>query len=164
MREVPESLARALSALIGHSAWSVLGGLNTGSDFDLCLGGRRRRPEPLRNPTVTDEEREFDGEFALYVTCSWRLQSKEAVITSSLDDPADGHKLPGLVRLLGARVCGVTIEPPGMTITLSFSNDLQLVVFPVSSPHVDDLDYLFLAGDSSFSVESGGKVIETDRV
>jgi hypothetical protein len=98
------------------------------------------------------------------VTCSWRLQSNELVITSSLDDPADGHKLSGLFQLLGARVRDVQVEPPAMTVTLEFSNDLRLIVFPVSSPHVDELDYLFLAGDKSFVVGSGGVVTEKERV
>jgi hypothetical protein len=65
MRGDNEALATSLRKIIGQPVWSVIGGLNTGSDFDMLIGSKRRRSEPLKNPTVTDDEREFDGEFAL---------------------------------------------------------------------------------------------------
>lgn len=71
----------------GRECWSVIGGASTGSAISMRVGNRVPLPRPLQNPTLSPEERTFDGERSLIVYCDWRLdRGSGAVCTSQTVD------------------------------------------------------------------------------
>jgi hypothetical protein len=120
-------LDQRMDSLRGLRCWYVSSGGAAGSTFELALGNKVPRPVLLKNPTVTEEFRHFEGEANLLVWCAWRLDGVDAPLTSWDDTPANVQTHLG--HLVGAAVEAVTIVPPAWELTIRFSGNLTLRVF-----------------------------------
>src|SRR6184192_3680783 len=109
-KNIPEELARLIPSLKGLECWYVSCGGAAGSTFELVLGGKVRRPVPLKNPGHTEEFRQFGGEVSLFVWCAWRLDDLDGPVTS-WDDTKESVEA-GLTKLIGSRVDSVEVFPP----------------------------------------------------
>lgn len=115
------------AALLGRRCWNVACGGCVGASFQLALGGKVRRERLLRNPTVSEEYRRFEGEFGLMVWCTWRLENGKGPMTSWEDEsPQRDEALRGLV---GKTVSRVRVQP-GWDLQVVFSGGAKLSVFP----------------------------------
>lgn len=126
-KNIPEELARLIPSLKGLECWYVSCGGAAGSTFQLSLGGKVRRPVPLKNPAHSEEFRQFEGEAGLYVWCAWRLDGSDGPLTS-WDDTEESIEA-GLAQLIGSRIDSVEVVPPAWDMNLKFSNSLWLHVF-----------------------------------
>lgn len=124
---IPGELARAVSTLTGMECWYVSCGGAAGSTFSLSFGQRIPRATPLRNTAHTDEFRQFEGEAALYVWCTWRLDDTDGPATSW--DDTDESVDRGLNRLIGSRIVSIDVLAPAWDLSIRFSNSLHLRVF-----------------------------------
>jgi hypothetical protein len=126
-KNIPEELARLSAALKGLECWYVSCGGAAGSTFQLTLGGKVRRPVPLKNPAHSEEFRQFEGEVGLFVWCAWRLDGTDGPVTS-WDDTNESVEA-GLKKLIGSRIDAVEVVPPAWDMNIKFSNSLCLRVF-----------------------------------
>lgn len=79
-------------ALIGKRCWSIIAGPGTGSMASLAFGEKIRRSRPLRNPTLSSDQRELDGEFVVFVKGSeWSMFCEKnlfAIVTIAMKSMA----------------------------------------------------------------------------
>jgi len=127
-----------LESLIGRSCWYASHGESVGATFSLAFGKKVQRKHPLQNEAHRSDFRHYEGEYALYVWCTWRLDGPDAPISSS-DDTHDriGRALGSLIE---KKVLAICRDLPGWDLRIDFSGGLVLRLF---CDHVD--------GDPSFS-------------
>lgn len=83
-----------------------------GSMVSLAFGEKLQRKRPLRNPTLSPEQRKFDGEFVLFVKDSaWRVLSEnnKVICTSDDNNESGGPMLSGLNQLIGSYVFSINV-------------------------------------------------------
>lgn len=155
-------LESALHAMVGKQCWSYAASINTGSHVSFDIGRKVRRKKPLRNPRISEEERLYQGEFDLYVTCSWRLDWKGEVLCGGEDDNSkDGPMQHGLRYLLDQRVISAELEPPGLDLLLAFEDDLVLRIFCDELGGEEDAgNYALFLPSHYLSVRGRSKVVK----
>ena len=112
--------------LSGKQCWYVCDGA-IGAAFQLALGRKVRRREPLQNRRLAKAYRDFEGEANLLVWCAWRLDSATRVISSSQADSSSCHR--ALSRLKGERILSAHASQPAWDLEMIFSNRLRLTLF-----------------------------------
>ncbi|WP_247313623.1 hypothetical protein [Ralstonia pseudosolanacearum] len=93
----------------------------------LAFGEKLQRKQPLRNPKLSPEQREFDGEFVLFVKYSaWRILSEnnKVICTSDDSNEAGGPMLSGLHRLIGSYVSSINVANDNGGLDLFFGDGL----------------------------------------
>jgi hypothetical protein len=115
------------AALLGKTCWHVSCGGAALNTFELALGAKIPRAEPLYDRSRADEYDQFEGEANLLVWCTWRLDSVASPLTSS--DDTQEHAIAALCRLVGQTVTSVCVDLPGWDLRLEFSGGLNLHVF-----------------------------------
>ena len=110
--------------------WAFVAGKGTGSVVELNLGRKVSRKSPVRNPHLTETQRANDSEFALFVECTWRLESKTRVICGAWDDNSkQGAMIKGLERLVGQTIESISLTRPSLDLEVRFSNQFVLRIF-----------------------------------
>jgi hypothetical protein len=138
-------LARALDYLKGKVCWSLISGEGSGSLVSIAFGEKVKRKRRLRNQSLTDEERNFEGEFELYVQCAWRLQTEEEVICSSTSsNHRGGARETNLRSLIGSTVSSATVTRPAADLEIVFAGKMRLLVFADQANEVDEIDNFVL--------------------
>lgn len=152
-----EELLTVVRALEGRPCWYVNAGGAVGTSFSLALGEKIQRESPLRNPSASEEYRQFEGEFGLYVWCSWRLADGDGAIVSSYEPVFDAGKLK---MLTGQVVRDVELEPHSLDLKLCFER-AQLDVFcdHVFSASSYDCNYELHCPQGTFVVGPGFSAI-----
>lgn len=151
--------------LRGELCWSVKAGRGTGSAFTADFGEKLRRNVPLKNPHLSDDERNFQGEFALYVTCAWRVDGLAEVISAwtSGGDTVD-EMVAGLDRLVGRRVVSVSVKKPGWDLVLEFEGGHTLTIFCDQTNRVEEADnYSLFVKSKTYSVGTRSKLELSER-
>ncbi len=147
-----EELESLVLGLRSKACWAALAGRGTGSAIDIHFGAKVPREVPLTNPTLTDEERRFEGDTSIYITCAWRLDSRSSVVCGWLDG---GETVEGMVRglrsVVGHRVEAVDIQRPAWDLKIVFDNGLTLTIFADQTNLIDH--------DSNYSVFHATKAI-----
>jgi hypothetical protein len=137
--------------LRGERCWDVCAGRGTGSRFTLELGGKNRRPVPLRNVRLSEDKRNFEGEFGFYVMCPWRMLCNGITVGAWTQDNAnDGPMVSALALLKEGYVSDLQLCPDTSDFRLGFSSGYTLHVYCTSTS--DDNYYLF----TSSTVYSAG--------
>jgi hypothetical protein len=146
--------------LRGKSCWAAIAGRGTGSAIDLHFGSKVPRERPLSNPTLTEEERRFEGEVSIYITCAWRLDSKSSVVSGWLDGGETVDEMvKGLKSIVGHRAEAVEIQKPAWDLKIKFDNDLTLMVFADQTNVLDrDDNYSVFVGTKGFTVGTRGEL------
>jgi len=136
-----EDLLTQLRSLIGKPCWAFYAGESTGPDVIFDFGRKIPRTVPLLNRHLTEEQRYYEGEVSLYITCAWRLDSESEVICGSTDSAAeDGPMVRGLRALVGRTVESTEIVTPGFDLTLRFNGNLALKIFSDQTNLEDEYD------------------------
>lgn len=122
------SISYFFDALIGKRCWSVIAGPDTGSMASLAFGEKIRRSRPLRNSTLSSDQREFDGELVVFIKGSeWSIFYEKYPVCSSNDsNEINGPMLAGLQRLIGRKVVEVNITDALGGLDLFFDGALRL--------------------------------------
>lgn len=116
--------------LIGKACWGITGGEGTGSVIGIDIGEKIVRKKPLKNEYLSKDQKAYQGEYDLFVECSWRIDSTEEVICGSKDaiDNLDAM-VKGLNRLVGQKIVSVEASIPAYDLEICFDNDLKLKIF-----------------------------------
>ena len=110
----------------GERCWHVSAGGATAPSFVLVLGKRIPRQKDLRNRSQPSLYRKYRGSVELLVWCSWRLETRDAVLASSDQGEAG---LTEMERLVEARVAEIDCYPPAWDLAISFVDGRVLRVF-----------------------------------
>ena len=130
-----------LNHIIEKNCWSFIAGAGTGSMVSLAFGEKILRHKPLKNPTLTQEQRAFDGEFIVFIKeAPWRIldENKSTICTSDDNNEVDGLMLSGLKILIGSPVSAISITHERFSI--SFKNRYSFIIRTPSKPD-EDSDY-----------------------
>ncbi|WAC20021.1 hypothetical protein OVA24_01340 [Luteolibacter sp. SL250] len=153
-----------LSLKDGAGCWAFIAGSGTGSMVTLDFGGKVARLRPLKNRHVSEDARNYKGEYCLFLQhCAWRIESADEVIcSSSSSNHHGGPMLRGLQRLIGQRVSEATVHAPSFDLVLQFGNGLRLSIFCVVG--IDDWDnYTFHTGSHIYASTYNGHLEESLR-
>jgi hypothetical protein len=152
----------ALNRLAGQLCWGISGGAGTGSAINLNIGRQIPRKTPLRNPHLNRLQRKYDSEYALFIHCPWRIDSKSKVVCGGWDE--NGEMLAGLTLLTGSKVTSVSVKKPAWDLDLTFKNGLVLRVFCDSVNMADMADnYSVFLPEEIFTVGVRSKLSKEPR-
>ncbi len=151
-----EEFRANLNLLVSKECWSFIAGPGTGSFVTLDFGPKVPRRTPLKNKTLTQEQREYRGEISLFVECSWRIDSGTEVVCSSQDDnEPGGEMLQGLKLLTGEKVEEVNVFPPALDLVLKLTGGFSLRLF---CDQTNEDNYSLFSQNSVFVVGGCGKL------
>jgi len=137
--EEERKLQAAVAALKSETCWSIIAGEGTGSLISLAFGEKNKRPRILRNRNLTEEEREFEGEFELYVECAWRLETEQDVLcTSTSSNGSGGLMIEALRQLVGKAINQARLMWPAADIRLDFDGGFSLLLFADQANELDN--------------------------
>lgn len=116
--------------LAGKTCWSVIAGPGTGSMAKLSFGSKIERKRKLKNDKLTSEQREFEGEFGVFIKfANWAVGNCETQICCNDDsNEVDGLMLEGLNQLVGRSVVNTEFSSEKNKFTLNFENGFYLMV------------------------------------
>lgn len=116
--------------LQGKKCWSVVAGSGTGSMVSLGFGEKIPRKVRIRNPTLSEEQQMFFGEFCVFIrNSSWLVIKEEKIICSNEDsNERGGAMLEGLSKLIGASVVCGNVKNERGDFELLFDNAISLKV------------------------------------
>jgi hypothetical protein len=118
-----------------------------------------QRARPLKNPRLPPEARQFEGEFALFVRCAWRLEGPQGLLTSSTASVPAGATTDGKIdALVGSSVEAVTLVPSSQDLAFTFRGSLRLLLFCDRAPGDTSENYVVYEPSRSVSVEADGHV------
>jgi hypothetical protein len=119
------------SALIGDPVLWNIG--DPGSGALLELGARHALERSIANPTLPDEQQNFEGEHSLFIKCGWELAMPEV-------QPCAGRVVPlsrsvkELDRLAGLTITTAAIDESNLKLELTFDDDSVFRVDPTVRP------------------------------
>jgi hypothetical protein len=151
---VTQEFFSTLQGLVGKKCWGFVAGKGTGSVVALDFGEKLKRTRSLKNPHLTQEQRENDAEISLLVRCTWRLDAPERVVCGAWDsNEIDGLMLAGLQEVVGKNVCAATVGAPAWDLALQFDNGLCFKAFcdRLSEEEAED-NYVLYAPRGTFTV------------
>jgi hypothetical protein len=145
--------ATQLAGLTGKKCWSFIGGPGTGSMISLDFGEKILRECPVRNSTLTEEQRNYTGEFHFFLqSCGWRIDDDAAVVCSSTTmNKLDGAFGNGLRLILNRRVEKIVVSHPGWDLRIEFEGGKVLTVFCDQANAEDEADNYSLHLKGPFS-------------
>ena len=164
-KKISVEFEEALNRLVGQLCWGVIAGAGTGSIVDLKIGRKILRKTPVRNPHLSRLQRKYDSEYAIFILCVWRVDSKSKVVCGCWDDNTEnGEMLAGLRRLVGSTITSVDVKKPAWDLDLTFSNGLVLKVFCDSINLIDKGDnYSVFLPEGIYTVGARSKLLKEQR-
>lgn len=159
-----KALIERFNQLVGKECWSTWAVDSAPNWLTLDFGEKVKRKTPLKNQSRPETERNFKGEFSLFIQCSWRIESKSEVVVNGRDENGGRYKVGGptlkaLGLLRGERVKSVAVEPSRFDVALEFENGLTLRVLAdnVGKPNDNNENYtLFHEGSPYYTVDVKG--------
>ena len=161
-REIYEEFRDVLARLVGEECWSVIAGKGTGSHVSMKIGAKIPREQPLKNSLLTEDERNFDGEFGLFVTeASWRVEDAESVLCTSTDENT-GERYIHLKGLAGRKVTSASVAFPSFDLCLEFEGGMHFRVFSTFANDAEEYsdydNYIFFTQKATYSVDGRSEV------
>lgn len=160
-----ETAMHVAHQLVGMPCWFCFAGEGTGSRFGLLPGGKVPRGKPLRNSTISGDASVFDGEYALYVKCPWRIETLGVVTTSWQEsNEADGPMCRGLNSIVGETTISVHVLEPALDLVVEFSGEKLLRLFCDTTYETDYMTNWSIFGPDDLYVGVGPRgQVSTDR-
>ena len=160
-----ETLKALVASLIGQVCWSATCGGAAGSNLMLDLGRDIPRKRPVRNRTLSDRQRHFEGEFRVFIQCAWRLEQADRIVCGSGDDPdPSGPMITSMKQVENSVVEHANIQSAGHDLTLRFFEGWVLRIF---CDHINgdklDMNYSIRAGESALTVGPHGRLEMVNR-
>ncbi|WP_397568105.1 hypothetical protein [Schlesneria sp. T3-172] len=149
-------------SLLGKRCWYVSIG-SVDSTFQLALGEKVRRAEPLLNRFHSTDYRIYEGETNLLVWCTWRLRQNQRLVTSSVD--LEDRAQRQLRKLVGCQVQEVHVTGVSWDLRIVFDDKRVLEVFCDRLAHRRSSgdDWELITKQKAMYVGSGGKVTVMTR-
>jgi len=162
-KKLVSAFIKYLAGLQGKECWSFIAGPGTGSMVTLDFGEKILRERPLRNPTLTAEQRNYIGEIRLFIqNAGWRIDHHSSVICSSTSsNKLDGLFGKGFRLILNRRVEKVVVSHLGLDLRIEFEGKVILTIFCDQANSEDEAcNYSVHLNKKTFTVESYSKLIQ----
>jgi len=160
--QIPE-VEEFFAGVRGQRCWSVIGGAGSGSVISLQFGIKVPLSKWSKNPTLSPEERRFEGERILTIYCDWRLEAVE-IICSSQDADGTSIDLRALESIKNCVVSEISFTSRQHDLRVEFDNGMSLAVFcdlPVGE--VESPNVVMLNPTSAISIDSRGRLLVENR-
>lgn len=152
-------LETLLETMKGQSCWSMTG-ISAGSMFSLDFGARLKRGVPIDNDKLRKDQREFVGEYWLFVRMSgWRLyHGTECICHCNDSNKNDGPMVLGLRQLEGKQMLDFKFSNSPAELMITFSEDYRLFLsdWEGTKPYNDA--YTLFGDGIAVSVKMNGKM------
>jgi len=146
-----------LRKLKGERCWSVKGGGAASASLVLSLGEQVKRAHPLKNSTLSKEEREYEGEISVLVMCGWRLHRRGKVVAGDSTPQEARAKL--LREIQGKRLEYCSLYQATGDLKLHFQGGTVLEIVADYSPLDADTDnWQIEHGDECLSQSATGEL------
>ena len=155
-----ETLKGLVASLVGQVCWSATCGGAAGSNLMLDLGQDVPRKRPVTNRKLSDRQRQFEGEFRVFIQCAWRLERGTALVCGSGDDPdPSGPMVTTMEQVENSVVEHAEIHSAAHDLTLRFFEGWVLRVF-CDQINVDqhEMNYSITAGETTMAVGPHGRL------
>ena len=131
----------SIQKLINQPCWGVVAGKGTGSIFNLQIGNKIPRKEPLTNPHLSKEIQNNNSEFSLMVYSSWELlQNDDLICCESDSNENDGPMVNGLKKLINEKITNIQLSDHYHEMTISFTSNFTLEIFCDGNEYGEDYD------------------------
>lgn len=136
-----------LDLLRGKSCWSIIAGV--GSILELGFGDKKKRKQPLKNATLTDEQGHFAPEFSLLIYCAWRLSRYETIMCGWRDsDEFNTNTKIGFDLLKNKKVTDVKLVGDFFDLNIYFEDGIVMQLFCDQTNNYDSDENYTLFTDS----------------
>ena len=133
-----DEFAHSLHMLQGQRCCFV-GGPSAGTFINLDFGDEVLRNVPVKNPSLPERQRWYQGTFILFIQCVWRIDSEGEILCGCWDDIGqDAPPRRHFTSLAGQKVTGVEIATPGLDLAIRFGNSYVLRIFCDQVNELDD--------------------------
>lgn len=165
MPDFTEELRSAMANLANKRCWGLAVGGLAPYVVSLCIGKKIKRQIQIKNPVLPLEQQMYDGEYALLVDCSWRLDSTKGVICSWVEANKEPVSVASKLEILRDKTIESTdLSLPGMDICIHFSGSLTFRVFSDRMSSDDDSDnYILYTPEWNYVVEVGSHLTREPR-
>ena len=152
-------LSLAIKALLGKQCWAVIGGEGTGTMVTLDCGAKIPRKPILKNSTLSDVERKYEGEIVIFIEMAdWRLSIFGMERFSTLNPICDEQGMMEELRgLIGKTITNVSNLESWLRVLIEFDDGFCLEIFLEEADMDDDL-YSFHFRDRIYSVKTSGQI------
>ena len=107
--------------------WGIVAGF--GSLFYIHIGEKIKREQIIPNNKLLPLLREYEGFYMIGVMCGWRLEKKDKIILSHIQDEAK-YITPGLSKhLIGQNILAIKEIPNSVGLSISVTDDITLTLF-----------------------------------
>lgn len=165
MANKTNAFSKNIKRLIGQNCWSVIAGKGTGSNIALDFGKKILRKTEIKNDYLSEEQRKYVGEFSLYITCSWRLDSDTGVICGSKEpNQNDGPMIEGIKKITTKNIIDIEILSPAFDLLIQFEGRLTLRLFCDETDPIDEFDnYSLYTPEGIYTISNRSNIIIEDR-
>lgn len=153
---------KAIRVLKGLPIWGVSTGGAAGTRLLFDAGAKVARDKPIDNDALMPDVRTHEGEYTLFITCPWRIQTSEGVVVTSGDDPSpDGLLVKAAHSIAGGRIDTVRHQVPGNDLQVTFTNGMTIWIFPIETDRTAWTDYSISTPEATYLFKSSGIEIES---
>jgi hypothetical protein len=165
MSDFIEELRLAFDNLANTRCWGIAVGGLAPSVVSLCMGKKIKRQIQIKNPVLPLDQQMYDGEIALLVDCSWRLDSTNGVICSWIEANRAPVSVASTLEILRDKMIeSVDLSLPGMDICINFSGSLVFRVFCDRMSSDEDSDnYILYTPKWNYIVGVGSQLTREPR-
>jgi hypothetical protein len=158
-----KSLSKDLSLLgKGMTCWCAIAGSGTGSMVTLYFGKKVLRERPLKNFSLADMVRKYEGEYCLFlVDCLWRIQDDRKVVASSASsNHKGGEMLEAVNHLIDDNIIKVDVDTISGDLVLYFSKGLKMLIFCYFSSQDDSTNYRYYTPKKIYDLKFNSLEVE----
>lgn len=114
-----------LQKLIGKECWGIV--QSSGSYISFDFGGKIPRKVPVDNENLSEDVRNFESEYSFFILCVWRIDSQNEVIFGSWTEYEIVKE--NINDIIGQKITKIELSEPAFDLSITFSNNLKLVIF-----------------------------------
>lgn len=141
---------KSLEAIVQLRVFSAI---SDRTHLEISIGNRIRRSQRLANPLLSGDQRQFVGEYTLYVECVWRLDSPSAVLVGAFDETVGRSPVVGAMSsVLNQPIQTVDLSYPALDLVMTFANGMRLTIFCDVSDPGDHDNYRFFTPEATYTV------------
>lgn len=122
------TIEQFLKELKGLECWACIAGKGSGSMVNMYFGDKKKRSLPIDNPHLTEDERNYEGEYGLFIQFApWRiLHNSQLFLCWNLPEEVISEKIKAIsgCAIRDCKICPITQD-----LELYFSNQYILSIF-----------------------------------
>jgi hypothetical protein len=146
-----------LQRIVGEECWAIIAGPGTGSVILLDLGAKLPRDVEVDNPTLSEDERQFEAPYSIQVWCSWRVEAEGRVVGSAIALPDEGWwERSGLAHVKGRHLTSFELSTPIPDLRLHFGDATLSLFADTLSKDDEDCAFTMRTPDEVYVVFANG--------